>query len=53
MISVTHPWGRADTKGHLVVLQLVPIVDPADKKKSVKYKPVVFKKGNAQTIVHC
>ena len=35
----------ADAKGRMVVLQLVPIVDPADEKKTGKDKPVEFKKA--------
>ena len=35
----------ADAKGRMVVLQLVPIVDPADEKKASKDKPVEFKKA--------
>ena len=35
----------ADAKGRMVVLQLVPIVDPADDKKAGKDKPVEFKKA--------
>ncbi len=35
----------ADAKGRMVVLQLVPILDPADEKKAGKEKPVEFKKA--------
>ncbi len=35
----------ADAKGRMVVLQLVPIVDPVDEKKASKDKPVEFKKA--------
>ena len=35
----------ADAKGRMVVLQLVPIVDPADDKKAGKDKAVEFKKA--------
>ena len=35
----------ADAKGRMVVLQLVPIIDPAEEKKASKDKPVEFKKA--------
>ena len=35
----------ADAKGHMIVLQLVPIHDPTDDKKAGKDKPVEFKKA--------
>ncbi|MEI7607631.1 MAG: hypothetical protein WCJ64_09620 [Rhodospirillaceae bacterium] len=35
----------SDARGHMVVLHLVPIIDPADVKRQEKDKPVEFKKA--------